>query len=79
MFITVINRYKTDLGKISISGEVETVKVHGQTTVRVPVHVSSGAGSAAAQVVLPKGEKNRPIEPCTVTDSTNQHALMKRR
>lgn len=43
------------------------------------MHISSGAGSAAAQVVLPKGEKNRPIEPCTVTDSANQHALMKRR
>lgn len=52
----VINRYKTDLGKISISGEVETGKVHGKTTVHVHVHVSSGAGSAA---VLPKGKMKR--------------------
>lgn len=55
----VINRHKTDLGKISISGEVETGKVHGETTVHVHVHVSSGAGSAAVQVVLPKGKKRR--------------------
>lgn len=53
----VPKRYKTDLGKISISGEVETGKVHGETTVHVHVHVSSGAGSAAVQVVLPKGKK----------------------
>lgn len=55
----VVDRYKTDLGKISISGEVETGKVHWETTVHVHVHVSSGAGSAAVQVVLPKGKKKR--------------------
>lgn len=55
----VINRYKTDLGKISIPGEVETGKVHGETTVHVHVHVTSGAGSAAVQVVLPKGKMKK--------------------
>lgn len=49
----------TDLGKISISGEVETGKVHGETTVHVHVHISSGAGSAVVQVVLPKEKKIR--------------------
>lgn len=55
----VINRCNTDLGKISISGEVETGKVHGETTVHVHLHISSGAGSAAVQVVLPKGKTKR--------------------
>lgn len=55
----VINRCKTDLGKIPISGEVETGKVHGETTAHVHLQVSSGAGSAAVQVVLPKGKKKR--------------------
>lgn len=53
------DRKNTDLGKISISGEVETGKVHGETTVHVHVHISSGAGSAVVQVVLPKEKKIR--------------------
>lgn len=51
-------KYETNLGEISIPGEVEAGEVHiRESRVHVHVHICSGVGSAAVQVVLPGGKR----------------------
>lgn len=50
----------THLGKFAIPREVEAGKVHvRESRVHVKVHIRSGGGSAAVQVVLPGGERDQ--------------------
>lgn len=47
---------ETNLGEISIPWEVKAGKIHiRESRVHVHVHICSGVGSAAVQVVLPEG------------------------